>query len=68
MLKKVVDSAPQLVDALKSNSETLQNIDRQFVQLMDEFHMFFFHEAKPSDVGGTKRFVSFKIVNCGPRG
>ena len=62
MLKKAVDSAPQLVDALKSNSETLQNIDRQFIQLMDEFHMFFFHEAKPTNLGTTLRFVSLKVA------
>ena len=57
-MKKLVDTEPQLVDALKSNSETLQNIDRQFSQLMDEFHLYFFHEAKPTDLKGTFRFVS----------
>ena len=58
MPKKVIDSQPQLVDALKSNSETLQNIDRQFAQIMDRYHIFFFHEAKPTDFKGTLRFVS----------
>lgn len=57
VLKKVVDTEPQLVDALKSNSETLQNIDRQFAQLMDDFHLYFFHEAKPTDLKGTYRFI-----------
>lgn len=53
----MVDTEPQLVDALKSNSETLQNIDRQFAQLMDDFHLYFFHEAKPTDLKGTYRFI-----------
>lgn len=43
-----VDSQPQLVDALKKNNETLQNIDRAFIQLMSRFHIFFFHEGKPT--------------------
>lgn len=56
--KKLLDSESQLVDALKSNSETLLNIDRQFAQLIDDFHVFFFHEAKPTDLKGTLKFVS----------
>ena len=56
--KKALDTSPQLIDALKTNSETLQNIDRQFGQLVERFHLFFFHEAKPTDLKGTLRFVS----------
>jgi hypothetical protein len=55
--KKALDTAPQLVNTLKTNSETLQNIDRQFTQYMDNFHLFFFHEAKPTNLKGTLRFV-----------
>ena len=55
--KKVLDSQPQLVDALKKENETLQNIDRQFIQLMGKLHVFFFHEAKPTSLKGTLRFV-----------
>ena len=59
----LVDSSNQLVDALKTNNETLQNIDRQFTQLMDRFHIFFFHEAKPTflkagKLKGKATFVS----------
>jgi hypothetical protein len=43
------------------NSETLQNIDRQFAQLVEYFHLFFFHEAKPTDLKGTLRFVRHPI-------
>lgn len=56
--KKVVDTQPQLVDALKKNNETLQVIDRQFIQIMSRFHIYFFHEGKPTNLKGTLRFVS----------
>ncbi|MCJ1286213.1 hypothetical protein MMC26_005558 [Xylographa opegraphella] len=55
--KKAIDTSDQLIEALKSNSETLQNIDRQFAQLIENFHLFFFHEAKPTDFKSTLRFV-----------
>lgn len=53
-------TAPQLVEALKTNNETLQNIDRQFIQIMNKYHIYFFHEAKPTHLKGsnTSRFVS----------
>ena len=57
MPRKVLDSQPQLVDALKKENETLQNIDRQFIQLMSKFHVFFFHEAKPTNLKGTLHFI-----------
>ena len=55
--KKMIDTQPQLVNALKSNSETLQNIDRDFIQLISRFHAFFFHEGKPTDLKGTLRYI-----------
>ena len=57
MPKKVVDTNNSLVNALKENNETLQNIDRQFIQIMSKFHIFFFHEAKPTDLKGTMEYV-----------
>lgn len=59
MPKKIIDSQPQLVDALKSNNETLQNIDRGFIQIMSRYHIYFFHEGKPTNLKGTLRFVSY---------
>lgn len=56
--KKLLDSQPHLLEALKTNSETLQNVDRQFSMLMDQYHLFFFHEGKPTDFKGTYHFVS----------
>ena len=55
--KRVFDTEPQLVHALKKNNETLQNIDRQFVQLITRFHIYYFHEGKPTDLKGTLRFI-----------
>ncbi|KAL9136522.1 MAG: hypothetical protein Q9175_002267 [Cornicularia normoerica] len=54
---RLVDTQPQLVNALKTNSETLQNIDRQFIQLTSRFHMFFFHEAKPTNLNGALKYI-----------
>ena len=53
----IVDARRDLVDALKMNNEVLQNIDRQFVQIMSRFHIFFFHEGKPTKVGTALEFV-----------
>lgn len=53
----VVDTQSQLIDALKGNSETLQNIDRQFIQLASRFHTYFFHEGKPTNLKGNFRYI-----------
>ncbi|KAL8650824.1 MAG: hypothetical protein Q9226_004982 [Calogaya cf. arnoldii] len=51
-------SQSRLLEALKPNSETLQNIDRQFVELTSDFHIFYFHEMKPTKLGnGWQYFV-----------
>ncbi|KAL9040925.1 MAG: hypothetical protein Q9180_001608 [Flavoplaca navasiana] len=55
--KKVMDSQHQLIDALKTNNETLQNIDRQFIQILNRFHIYFFHEGKPTNLKGTLKFI-----------
>ncbi|KAL9598741.1 MAG: hypothetical protein Q9219_004299 [cf. Caloplaca sp. 3 TL-2023] len=55
--KQVMDSQSQLIDALKTNNETLQVIDRQFIQIMSRFHIYFFHEGKPTKLKGTLRFI-----------
>ena len=44
----------QLINTLKSNNETLQNIDRQFIQLSHSLHLYFFHEGTPTDLGGGR--------------
>jgi hypothetical protein len=55
--KKFFDSSPQLVESLKTNNETLQNINRLFVDFIERFHIYFFHEAKPTDLKGTRKFI-----------
>ncbi|KAI9738429.1 MAG: hypothetical protein M1834_008932 [Cirrosporium novae-zelandiae] len=57
MPTSLVHSQPQLLEALKSNNETLQNIDRLFVDMMSRYHIFFFHEAKPSSLKIGKKFI-----------
>ena len=57
--KKAIDTSPELVNALKKDSEILQAIDNDFTAIMSWFHVFFFSEAKPTDFGGTLRFVGF---------
>ncbi|MCJ1462043.1 hypothetical protein MMC07_000643 [Pseudocyphellaria aurata] len=46
-----------LIDDLKLNNETLANIDRQFIQIIDRFSIYYFHEGKPTKVGGTFFFI-----------
>lgn len=55
---RILDTRRDLVDALKSNNEILQNIDRGFIQIMSRFCIFFFHEGKPTKLGPSLEFVS----------
>ena len=55
--KKVLDTQPHLVNALKTNSETLQLIDTSFSKIMKPFNVYYFYEAKPTDFKGTYRYV-----------
>ena len=52
--KASIDDNLQLINTLKSNNETLQNIERQFIQLSRSLRIFFFHEGKPTDLGGGR--------------
>lgn len=55
--RRILDTQPQLVEALKSQSETLQNINRYFEAIMYRYHMLFCHEGKPTSVKGSRQFV-----------
>jgi hypothetical protein len=55
--KKFFDTSPQLIEALKTNNETLQNINRNFSPIIGRFHVYMFHESKPTDLKGTRSFV-----------
>lgn len=47
----------RLIKALKPNSETLQNIERQFVELASDYHIFYFHEMKPTKLDDGEQFL-----------
>ncbi|KAL1962071.1 hypothetical protein VTN77DRAFT_599 [Rasamsonia byssochlamydoides] len=55
--RKFLDTSPQLIEALKTRNETLQNINRLFNDHISRFHVFFFHETKPLDLKGTREFI-----------
>ena len=50
----VIDSNPNLVNALKRENETLQVIDREFYQILNRFRVYFFHEGKKTKLGKVK--------------
>ncbi|PYI10136.1 catalytic protein [Aspergillus sclerotiicarbonarius CBS 121057] len=57
MPKKFMESSPHLVKALKTNNETLQNINSLFADITSRFHIYFFHETLSSDVKGTRELI-----------
>ena len=55
--KKFFDTSPQLVQTLQKNHETLENINRFFIEIIGRYHIYFFHESKPTDLKGTRAYV-----------
>lgn len=55
--KKILDSSEQLLSVLKTNNEHLQNINRDFANIMNRFDIYFFHESLPLDMKGTRAFI-----------
>ncbi|KAF7115826.1 hypothetical protein CNMCM5793_003466 [Aspergillus hiratsukae] len=55
--KKFMESSPQLIKALRTNNETLQNINSLFADIMSRFHLYFFHETRSTDVKGTRELI-----------
>ena len=51
------DSNSYLKEVLKQNTETLQNIDRHFIQLAQRFHIYLFHEGKPTKIGDKLVYI-----------
>ena len=51
------DEVLYLKKALERNSETLQNIDRHFTQLLQRFHLYHFHEGRPANVGDKLVYI-----------
>lgn len=52
-----ISSQSQLVTAFRTSSETIQNIDRSFIQLASRFRIYFFHEGKPTKLKGEYRYI-----------
>ncbi|BCR85742.1 esterase/lipase family protein [Aspergillus chevalieri] len=57
MPSNVANFENSLVDALKEQSEILQNINDQFVPLMAEFRIYFFWEQEKTDLKYAKEYV-----------
>ncbi|KAL4810278.1 hypothetical protein BDV18DRAFT_166684 [Aspergillus unguis] len=55
--RKFIETSPHLVKALKTNNETLQNINSLFTDMMPRFHIYFFHETLSTDVKGTRELI-----------
>lgn len=58
---KFVDTDGQLVEALREDSETLQNITDMFVPLMKQFRIFFFWEQEKTDFGAKVDYVGLAL-------
>lgn len=56
-LRKFIDTRPQLVDALKENSEISRDIERRFLPLMSKFRIYTFHERKRTNLNGTLQYI-----------
>jgi len=57
MPKKFMDTESHLVKTLKSNNETLQNINLHFLDIYQRFKICMVHEAVKTDLKGTKAFI-----------
>lgn len=55
--KKAMDTEAVLVRTLKSNNETLQNINLHFLDIAPRFEMDMVHEGMPTDFKASKGFV-----------
>lgn len=55
--KNLLDSSPQLINALKTNNETLQNINSLFAEIMPRFRIYFFHETRTTNLKGTRDII-----------
>jgi protein SERAC1 len=55
--KKAMDSSGQLLSALRTQSETLQNINRLFMDFQSRYRIYYFHESLPMSLGVTREFI-----------
>ncbi|KAG5287472.1 LipA and NB-ARC domain-containing protein [Histoplasma capsulatum G186AR] len=55
--RKLFDTTPTLLKTLRPDNEILQNVNRQFAEIMGRYRIYFFHESKPMDLKGTRKFI-----------
>jgi hypothetical protein len=55
--KKFFDSTPHLIEALKTNNQQLQTINRLFTETTSRFHIYFFHETLPMELKGHRELI-----------
>lgn len=55
--RRVVESSSQLINSLRTNNETLQNINGLFAEVLPRYHIYFFHETRSTDVKGTRQLI-----------
>ena len=55
--KKVVHTEDQLVKTLRTNNETLQNINLKFLEIYENYRIDMVHEGIPTDLKGSKTFI-----------
>jgi hypothetical protein len=65
MPNKLVDTSPQLVDALATGSEVLQEITDNFTPLMKRFCLYFFWEQNKTDLVTTYDYVRCDGLHTG---
>ena len=54
---KQIDFRPQIIHSLGIKNETLENIERQFIQISNKICIYFFYEGKPTNICGTWHYV-----------
>jgi len=59
--KKLVDTEAVLVKTLKTNNQTLQNINLHFLDIYQNFKICMAHETVKTDLKGTKFFIVDQI-------
>ena len=55
--KRIMETSSQLITSLRTNNETLQNINVLFADMLPRFHIYFFHETRSTDVKGTRQVI-----------
>lgn len=66
--RRQLQTESELVKALQEESETLQNINDYFVNIMKRFRIYFFWEQQPSNLAHTKDYIVTKESAAPPFG